>query len=136
MQTIDLPAATVSLRQDGILHVHMKPATHMNMEQAMLTFKAMKVIGAGRKYPVLIDAGEFVTVDPDVRVFAASEEGNLYTIADAIAYHSFAQKLLANFYVTHNKPLVPTRTFSDMAAAVHWLVTFLPEEVKNNRNTG
>ena len=130
MQTIDLPSATVSLRQNGILHLHIKEGAHMTMEQALQTFKAMKVIGGGRKYPVLIDAGEFATIDPEVRVFSASKEGNLYTIADAIAYHSLAQKLMANFYVTHNKPVVPTRTFSDIPSATHWLVTFLPEEVK------
>lgn len=129
MQTIDLNAATVNLRQDGILHVHIKSGAHMTMHEALETFKAMKVIGGGRKYPVLIDAGDFATIDPDVRVFAASEEGNLYTIADAIAYQSFAQKLLANFYVTHNKPVVPTRTFDDLAKATHWLVTFLPESI-------
>jgi hypothetical protein len=127
MQTIDLPASSVSLRQDGILHVHIKQGAHMTMSEALQTFKAMKVIGGGKKYPVLIDAGEFATIDPDVRVFAAGPEGNIYTIADAIAYYSLAQKLIANFYVSHNAPVVPTLTFSDKDKAIHWLVTFLPE---------
>lgn len=128
MQRIDLGAAAVHLRQDGILHVHIKRGAHLTMHEALETFKAMQFVGDGRKYPVLIDAGEFVTIDPDVFVFAASKEGNLYTSADAIAYHSLAQKLLANFYVLHYKPVVPTRTFDEVAKATHWLMTYLPKE--------
>lgn len=86
---------------------------------------AMFEIGGGQKYPVLIDAGDFVRIDPDVRVFSASEEGNICTLADAIAYNSLAQKLIANFYVFHNKPVIPTQIFSDRNEAIEWLKRFV-----------
>lgn len=125
MNTIDLKQTLVHLREDGILHVHIKESAHITMVEALETLKAMQVIGNGRKYPVLIDSGEFANIDPEVRVFSASEEGNLYTIADAIAYHTLPQKMTANFYVAFNKPVVPTRTFSEMLDAVEWLKTFV-----------
>jgi hypothetical protein len=130
MHTIDLSLTVVSLRNDGILHVHIKERAHITMSEALKTLKAMKVIGNGRKYPVLIDAGDFANIDPEVRVFSASEEGNLYTVADAIAYHTLPQKLTANFYVAYNKPVVPTRTFSEISEAVQWLRTFVKAKQK------
>lgn len=128
MYTIDLKLTVVSLRDDGILHVHLKESAHITLTDAQETLKAMRVVGNGRKYPVLIDSGEFVIIDPEVRVFSASEEGNIYTIADAIAYHSLPQKLSANFYMAFNKPVVPTRTFSDKAEAIEWLYSFVKVE--------
>lgn len=125
MNTIDLSLTVVRLRSDGILHVYIKERAHITMTEALETLKAMQIIGNGRRYPVLIDAGEFVNIDPEVRVFSASAEGNLYTIADAIAYHTLPQKLTANFYVAFNKPVVPTRTFSEMSEAINWLKTFV-----------
>ncbi len=125
MNTIELKLTIVHLRDDGILHVHIKERSHITMDEALETFKAMRVIGNGRKYPVLIDAGDYAQIDPEVRVFSASDEGNLYTVADAIAYHTLPQKLTANFYVAFNKPVVPTRTFSDIAEAIDWLKSFV-----------
>ena len=125
MRTIELKTALVHLRNDGILHLHIKSRAHVDMNSARQMLKAMRIIGDGLKYPVLIDAGEFAGIDPDVRAFSASEEGNIYTLADAVAYHSLAQKLIANFYVTHDRPVVPTRTFSDNETAIEWLKSFV-----------
>lgn len=125
METIDLKPALIHLRDDGILHLHIKAHADIRMDDALEIVRAMRVVGKGRKYPVLIDSGEFSTIDPEVRVFSASKEGNLYTIADAIAYHTLSQKLTANFYVAHNKPVVPTRTFSEIAEAENWLRSFV-----------
>lgn len=125
MKTIDLNATRVHLRDDGILHIHIKAGAEVTMHEALETLKAMRIIGDGLKYPVLIDAGEAARIDPDVRVFSASEEGNIYTLADAIAYHSLAQKLVANFYLAHDKPVVPTRTFAVTEDAISWLKTFV-----------
>lgn len=125
MQTIDLKATRVHLRNDGIIHIHIKERAEVMMADALDIIKAMRILGGGQKYPVFIDAGEFARIDAEVRVFSASEEGNIYTLADAIAYHSLAQKLIANFYVSHDKPVIPTRTFAETEEAIDWLKTFV-----------
>lgn len=125
MQTIDLNTTQVTLRDDGVMHIHIRSGADMQLNDAVAVIDAMYKLGKGKKFPVLIDAGEFVTVDKEVRLFSASKEGNLYTLADAIAYCSFAQKLIADFYVRHNQPIVPTRTFQEKEEAIRWLKTFL-----------
>ncbi len=125
MRTIELATALIHLRGDGILHLQIKPRAEVNMAAAKEILKAMALVGDGLKYPVLIEAGEFARIDADVRAFSAGADGNLYTIADAIAYHSLAQKLVAGFYVAHDKPVVPTQIFSDKAHAIEWLLSFV-----------
>ncbi len=125
MKTIELQSSEVHLRKDGIMHIHIHPGVDMQLDDAVQVVEAMRKLGKGKKFPVLIDAGEFSTIDKEVRIFSAGEESNIYTVADALAYSSFAQKLMADFYVKHNKPVVPTRVFPDKASAIKWLKTFI-----------
>lgn len=125
MGTVELETTRVELRADGIMHIHIKEGREMHLNDAIKVVEAMGELGNKQKYPVLIDCGEFATIDKEVRVFSASKEANIYTLADAVAYHSFAHKLLVDFYVTHNKPSVETKVFTDNEAAIVWLKTFI-----------
>ncbi len=115
----------MKLLNEGIIHIHFKAGSNVELSDALLIIEAMGKLGGGKKYPVLIDAGEFCSVDKEVRILSASAESNIYTIADAIAYTNFAQKLLADFYVKYDKPKIPTMVFPDKAQAIIWLRTFL-----------
>jgi hypothetical protein len=121
METVELKSATVSLRDDGIVHIHIKEGTEMQLGDAIQIVTTIGKLGKEQKLPVLIDCGEFATIDKDVRLFSASADANIYTAAEAVAYHSFAHRLLADFYINHNKPPVPTRVFPDNESAIDWL---------------
>jgi hypothetical protein len=124
LKMIELNASTVSFTQDQIMHVHIKSGTEMKLSDAVLTIEAMGRLGKGKKYPVLIDCEEFSTVDTEARILFAGKAGNIYSSADAIAYHSMAHQLFANFYLNHNKPEIPTQIFPDNDSAITWLKTF------------
>ena len=128
MKEIKLKKSTITLLGEGILHIHLNEQTEIELADAVLIVEAMGKLGGGKKYPVLIDAGEFASVDKEVRIFSASTESNIYTLADAIAYCSLAQKLIASFYLKHNKPVVPTKVFENKAEAIEWLKTFTKNE--------
>lgn len=131
MRTIELKATTVQLRDDGIMHIHIKENNEMQLEDAIQVVETMGKLGNKQKFPVLIDCGEFATIDKDVRIFSASKEANIYTSADAVAYHSFAHKLLADFYVNFNKPSIPTKVFQDNESAIVWLKAFKKDSKPN-----
>lgn len=122
IEKVDFKEATLFLRNDGVLHIHIKADADFELKDAVLIVEAMGRIGGGKKYPVLIDAGEYAHIDKEVRAFSADAISNLYTKADAIVYHSFAQKLIADFYISHNKPVVPTKCFSNANDALDWLL--------------
>lgn len=124
MKTIELKKSIVSMLDEGILHIHLKGGSEIELADAVLVVEAMGKLGDGKKYPVLIDAGEFTSIDKEVRIFSASPESNIYTLADAIAYVSLAQKLIADFYIQNNKPSVPTKAFPTKEEAIQWLKDF------------
>lgn len=121
MRDIDLKKANVRLTDEGSIHIHIKDQSEIELSDAVLIFEAMEKLGGGKKHPVLIDAGEFSSIDKEARMFSASIESNIFTLADAIAYYNLAQKLLAEFYLKNNKPVVPTRVFSNKEDAIVWL---------------
>lgn len=125
MKQLDFKNISVYLLDEGILHIHLKAHSEITMADAMLAFEAMEKLGKGRKYPVFIDAGEFCSVDREVREFSASKESNIFTLADAIAYNNLAQKIIANFYINKNEPAVPTKVFPDKQTALLWLKSFI-----------
>ncbi len=129
MGTVELETACVELRADGIMHIHIKEGREMHLNDAIKIVEAMGTLGNKQKYPVLIDCGEFATIDKEVRIFSTGTDANIYTLADGIAYHSFAHKLLVDFYVDHNKPSIQTKVFPDNETAIVWLKTFVKEEV-------
>ena len=115
----------IILLKEGILHIHLKEHSEITLNDAVLAVEEMGKISNGKKLPVFIDAGEFCSVDSEARIFSASEESNIYTLADAIAYSNLGQKLIANFYLNQNNPTVPTKVFSEKKEAIAWLITFL-----------
>ena len=123
-KVVELKASTVSLRDDGIMHIHIKDGADVELGDAIKIVEAMGKLGNKKKFPVLIDCGEFASVDKEARMLSANKDANIFSSADAVAYHSLAHKLLADFYIQHNKPEIPTRVFSDNESAISWLKTF------------
>jgi hypothetical protein len=115
----------VSLLKEGILHIHLKAHSEITLNDAVFAVEEIGRLANGKKHPVFIDAGGFCTVDKEARLFSASEESNIYTLADAIAYDNLGQKLITDFYIKQNNPGVPTRAFSKKTEAISWLKTFL-----------
>lgn len=75
--------------------------------------------GGGRFYNVF-EISSFTEIPADVRSWAADEGGNKYTITDAFVISSLGQKIIGDFYMKINKPIVPTKIFFSKVKAVNW----------------
>lgn len=116
------PAFTLTIRPDGIMLISMKPNVILRLPDAEAMVKLFKEMGHGKKFRLLFIAGKETTVSTDARYYASGPEANKYTIASAFVVSNIAQKLLGNAYVTFNKPVTPTRIFTDEQEAVSWLL--------------
>ena len=112
---------TLTIRPDGIMQITMKPDFKLTLADAEAMVKLFKEMGNGKKFLLLFIAGNDTSVATDARYYASGAEANKYTIASAFVVKSIAQKLLGNAYVTFNKPVTPTRIFTDEESAVKWL---------------
>jgi hypothetical protein len=115
----------VALRSDGIMQYELKVAADFSIEDLKEVNEAAGIIGQGKAYPNLIFISQFLNAEADFRNYAAGEESNRFTKADAFVVNSVALKLIGNFYIRFNKPLRPTRIFTSAKEATSWLYTFL-----------
>jgi hypothetical protein len=122
---IEISSSEIMLRSDGIIHFYIKTNVNLTGNDAKEMVDAAGKVGNNKKYPVLISAGKYALAEKEAREFAASEEGNKYTIAGAIVVKSLAQKLLGNAYLKVNKPVTPTALFDNEENAIKWLRTYL-----------
>lgn len=114
--------------EDAIFHIYgnvifylvIKKNKKATMEIVESGYDFLNSFGGGKFYNIY-QFESFSDVDLDVRAWAAKDSGNKYTVADAIVISSFAQKILADFYLKSNKPEKPTRIFSNVESAVQWI---------------
>lgn len=125
MQQIYLQHSLIIYREDGILELQANDDHVYGIEDVKENVTAFGQLTGNKKVPVLIIGGSFSSLAPETRNFMASEESLKYSKAEAFLITSLAQKLLINFYIKFDKPLVPTRVFTKKEEAINWLKTFL-----------
>lgn len=111
----------VALRDDDILHIVIKPDEIFTKLDFLDLLDAAFKIGNGRRFLNLIEVGEHTTADAEAREMSASIEGSVYKIADAFVIYSLPQKIVGNFYMSFNKPIVPTHFHTSEEEAYNWL---------------
>jgi hypothetical protein len=114
---------TITIYDSGILHFVMDDAAVLTAKDLEDSRKWTLSVGGGQ-YLNLIEAGIKTEVEDDMRYAAASTVENKFTIADAIIVKSLSQRIIANFYLRFNKPVKPTKIFSDREEAAFWLMSF------------
>jgi hypothetical protein len=120
----DIGSCVLSLRSDDLMHIAMKEHVVLNLKDAEEMVRVFGEMGDGKKFLLLFTAGSDTTVTTESRYYASTPEANRFTIASAFVVKSIAQKLLGNAYVTFNKPITPTRIFTNEQDAIDWLYTF------------
>jgi len=125
VKQLELNTATLKLRSDGILQYNMKAVDDFGVKELKDLLKAVGKFGGEKKFLNLIFMDYYINPDSETRNYNASEECNKYTIADAYVVGSSALKLIGNFYIKVNRPVRPTKIFSNETEALDWLYTFL-----------
>lgn len=118
---VELRASYLTLRSNGIMHIHYKAVDEFTVDDLMDIINGLYRIGKGKKFLNLMTFEKFFIVEKGVREVAATEVGSKYSAADAIVVRSTALKLLVNLYIAFNKPNRPTRLFDSEEKAIEWL---------------
>ncbi len=124
LDEIETESLFVRMRSDGIIEFENKDVDEMTLEHIYSANEAAAKISNYTPSLNLIILKNFVNVSPEARSYAASEESNKYTIADAFIIESQALKIVGNFYIRFNKPKRPTKIFNTELEALKWLNSF------------
>ncbi len=76
------------------------------------------------KTRVLVDMTELTEMSKEVRDYFANERTASVQRATALLIVSPVNRIIGNFFMGMNKPISPTRLFTDQQQAMQWLQTF------------
>ena len=116
------PTVRLRLLTCGIIHYTYLPNSEVDVAEHQRNHDALiELIGSKQKYPLLIDADEFINVTPEARKFIRKLESVVPISARAMIITSLGHRILASFYIKIQKPIVPTKIFNNYADGIQWL---------------
>ena len=77
-----------------------------------------------KKTRVLIDMTSITEISKEARDYFANERTASIQRATALLIGSPVSRVIGNFFMGLNKPVSPTRLFTDPQKAIQWLHTF------------
>lgn len=108
---------------DGVLHLVYDNLDLLNLSDARQIVKERLEFCNGVIYPHLFDISKVKKSSKEARDYMA-DEGNDLVSASALIVNSSVVKMLANFFITVNKPKSPTKMFTSKDEAISWLSQF------------
>jgi len=117
------PKFRMWLRPDGIVQLVWAPRTTVLLEDVTVALAAMAELTGGRRSPLLVDARDTGPLDRSTRA-ELTRRSDLQA-AVALIVGTPLTRVMANFFLSVNKPVFPTRMFDDEASAVAWLLEFV-----------
>ncbi|MBA3682089.1 MAG: hypothetical protein H0W73_13170 [Bacteroidetes bacterium] len=113
------------LRADGIMYIRISSEKEESVELVKQMMEKLGEMVNYKKVPMLAKHEQFALPGKENRDYWATKEACPYLKADAFMINSIAMQLIANFYLKINKPVRPTKMFTDENEAIKWLKTFL-----------
>lgn len=107
----------------GIVYFVYKPNSVVSLEAARKIVEDRVKFQKQQDFPIYCDIRGMKSADKEARNYLA-KEGSSYARAVAVVVDSPMSKIIGNIYLGLNKPITPSRLFTDEKDAVEYLKQF------------
>lgn len=107
--------------EDGIVRTKVKQQAYVGLNEAKENSDAVNSFYFGEKFPLIIDARGIKNITREARVQFSTNGRESYVSYFALIIGSPISRVVGNFFVSINKPKVPTRLFENEKKALRWL---------------
>lgn len=128
-KTLETSVAFLSF-EDDILLVKMKEGVNLDQAEMERLLKQAVEFTSPNKYFAIIDTTVLYDSTPESRSFYAESDYSNYRYADAFIVNSLPMRLLVNFFITFNKPKIPSKMFNNEESALNWIQSLKKEMLK------
>jgi hypothetical protein len=119
-KNLDTPVAFLSYF-DKILHVKMKEGVSLGQVEMEELLKKAIELTTPDKYFAIIDTTSTYDSSLEARNYYAESDYSKYRYADAFIVNSLPMRMLVNFFISFNKPKIPSRMFNNEESAYEWI---------------
>jgi hypothetical protein len=121
LDKIELDHSKLILRNDQIVEIHLEDNFYFTLKESLEINETLIKITKSVPHKIIVIAGDLSLNDSDSRNFSSTKKASDPILAMALVTKSLPQKIMANFIMNFQKPLVPTRAFSEIKDAEKWL---------------
>lgn len=119
MESTENKKISITLDKGILVGVYLCEIVDLETIQSAVNFR-LKNYGH-KDFPLLIHTNKMKHITREAREYLASEEGCQKIKSCAILTDSILTKVIANFFLQINKPLVPSKLFTNEESARKWL---------------
>jgi hypothetical protein len=119
-----LKHATLQILEGNIMVVTVADDVEINEQDVHEVYARRKELIGDREYAVVIISGLHATITPEARKLSAHPAYVKNRKAFAMVVTSLAQRIVGNFYIRFDKPVSPSRVFTDTKKALEWVKSF------------
>lgn len=120
--------STIHLLSNGVVIVEVDDNVMVELNDIKEIVRMQGELTDQKKHPVVTVPSEFTTISKEARHYMSGKEAAKYTSADAFIIRALAHKILADFYMRFQNPVVPTKIFRTREEAVEWAANFATEK--------
>jgi hypothetical protein len=111
--------------KDDICYTVVKPGMVISLEDAQENTKAVSKISHDTIVPILVDLRLINHISKEARDHFSMRERKAGVNAIAMVVKSPVSKVIGNFFLGLNKPMVPTQMFNTESSALKWLEKYV-----------
>ena len=128
-KTLDTSVALLTF-EDDVLFVKMKEGVNLGQVEMEELLKQAVEFTAPDKYFAVIDTTAPYDSTVEARNFYAESDYCKCRYADAFIVNSLPMRLLVNFFISFNKPKIPSKMFNNEESALIWVNSLKKELLK------
>ncbi|MBK9190674.1 MAG: hypothetical protein IPM77_03730 [Crocinitomicaceae bacterium] len=128
LQSVEKEKFTVSWLEGNIFEIKIKEKAYLDVDdiKEIQIHKAM--LTQNQMHGVLFVSPQFGNISKEGRAYSASPAASINCVAKAVIAPNMGVKILANFYLSFDRPVVPHKIFTSVTEAIKWLGDRLDEE--------
>lgn len=120
-RTVRSDFGEVSIRHQGVVHAKVIHGVEINLEKAEVYHSLVEYLTKSEMHCTVIDLTGISGITPEARNFLQHKSSDWgKTVAVALVTNTFTARVLANFFLSVNKPSYPVKVFTDSLDAQHW----------------
>ncbi len=117
-----------SLDPRGFIISRVAPLAEINLDHAKENTAKVREISGDVVYPILVDIRKIRSISKEARDHFAMRGRKPGVVAIAMLVSSPLSRIIGNFFLGLNQPVVPTRMFTDRDQAERWILNGKHEE--------
>lgn len=107
----------------GFIVSRVAPLAEINLDHAKENTIKVRELSGDQVYPILVDIRKIRSISKEARDHFAMRGRKPGVIAIAMLVSSPLSRIIGNFFLGLNHPVVPTRMFNDRVQAEQWILS-------------